>query len=415
MNATRKPMTILEHALDYYRRGWSIIPIRAGTKKPACRSWKPYQTERPDEATVRRWFSDGKPKAMAVIMGEVSGGLICRDFDEMAAYERWAAEHPDLAQTLPTVETGRPGRHVYANADIGQIRAASPSGGSIIEFDDGELRGGGYCLVPPSKHPNGKTYCWLVPLGDAVPTIDLFSCGFLPCNREARENGESRETRETRDTRGSQRDHRTLVGVGGIDPTSQPHPRCPTDSTLHAHIQQAIARTVPTGTRQRHKMLFELARELKAIPALAEAPASELKDHIRQWHEQALPFIVNQTAFEESWFDFAEGWGKVKFPKGEEPIAMIFAKAVEAELPASALQYEQDALRLLVALCRELQRASGTEPFFLSTRTAGRLLDITHVTASRWLRLLRLDGILELVSLGSQQDHKASRYRYVAD
>ena len=35
-------MATLEDALDYDRRGWCIIPIRPGTKKPACRSWKGY-------------------------------------------------------------------------------------------------------------------------------------------------------------------------------------------------------------------------------------------------------------------------------------------------------------------------------------------------------------------------------------
>ena len=86
-----------------------------------------------------------------------------------------------------------------------------------------------------------------------------------------------------------------------------------------------------------------------------------------------------------------------------------------AELPEPALQYEQQELRLLVALCRELQRACGTGPFFLSTRTAGQLLGINHVRASRWLRGLRHDGILELVSRGTRQDRLASRYRYLGE
>lgn len=390
-------MAILDNALEYYRRGWCVIPIRAGTKKPACRSWESYQTERPSEATVRRWFSNGKPKALAVIMGDVSGGLVCRDFDQMEGYQRWAAEYPDLAQTLPTVKTGRPGRHVYGTADIDQVRAASRTGGSIIKFEDGELRGGGYCLVPPSPHPNGRTYSWLVPLGDVLPTVDLFSAGFLQCNREAREN---------RETRGEQRDQRTLWGVGVFESSASQ------DSLLHQRIQEAIKRTLPTGNCQRHRLLFELARELKAIPGLAEAPVSELKPIVGQWHQQALPNIQTKP-LEESWFDFAEGWDKVKYPKGEEPITMVFAKAVKAELPEPALQYEQQELRLLVALCRELQRACGTGPFFLSTRTAGHLLGITHVTASRWLRGLRHDGILELVSRGSCSDRRASRYRYL--
>ena len=47
---------MLEAALEYHRRGWCIIPIEAGTKLPACRKWKGYQTQRPTEATLQRWF-----------------------------------------------------------------------------------------------------------------------------------------------------------------------------------------------------------------------------------------------------------------------------------------------------------------------------------------------------------------------
>ncbi len=92
----------------------------------------------------------------------------------------------------------------------------------------------------------------------------------------------------------------------------------------------------------------------------------------------------------------------------------IFAKATEADMPEAARQYEQRPLQVLVALCRELQRATGEGPFYLSCRTAGRLLEVDHTTASRWLFLLVSDRVLEEVSKGSQATHKASRYRYLA-
>ena len=42
----------------------------------------------------------------------------------------------------------------------------------------GELRGGGYCLLPPSRHPDGPCYRWQNPLGD-LPVLDLQDAGFL--------------------------------------------------------------------------------------------------------------------------------------------------------------------------------------------------------------------------------------------
>ena len=81
-------MTTLDVALDYLQRGWSIIPMKAGAKMPTLQSWKSYQTARPNERTVRNWFHDGLDVGIAVVLGDVSRGLICRDFDQMDAFER---------------------------------------------------------------------------------------------------------------------------------------------------------------------------------------------------------------------------------------------------------------------------------------------------------------------------------------
>ena len=92
----------------------------------------------------------------------------------------------------------------------------------------------------------------------------------------------------------------------------------------------------------------------------------------------------------------------------------IFQRATEAPLPEIAKKYDIQGLRLLVALCRELQQAAGQDPFFLACRTAGKLLGVSHIQANRWLFLLAYDGIIELVERGEQSKRRASRYRYVA-
>jgi Bifunctional DNA primase/polymerase, N-terminal len=168
---------VLLRALGYLRRGWSIIPIKAGDKKPDLRTWKKYQDEPPTEATVRRWFPKGTDRSIGIICGPVSGNLVIRDFDDPDAYKKWKADHPELARTLPTVATGR-GYHVYFRADINKIKHCG----------DGELRGKGYCLAPPSVHPNGKPYRWIIPLPDGdLPNVDpnLFGLAdFTECTEE---------------------------------------------------------------------------------------------------------------------------------------------------------------------------------------------------------------------------------------
>jgi hypothetical protein len=161
---------ILAAALEYRRRGWSIIPIAVGTKKPPKGiRWKQYQTRLPKEEELRWWFADRDDLGLAVIFGAVSGGLVCRDFDEVAGYRRWERAHPDLARMLPTVETPR-GRHVYFQA-LPEWHVFE----NLRPMENGEYRGdsGHYCLLPPSQHPDGSHYKWLVPLPEGeLPLIE---------------------------------------------------------------------------------------------------------------------------------------------------------------------------------------------------------------------------------------------------
>lgn len=159
-------------------------------------------------------------------------------------------------------------------------------------------------------------------------------------------------------------------------------------------------------------MLFKLARELKGIPSFAEADLPSLKSIVKRWHAAALRFIATKQ-FEESWFDFAEGWSKVKYPAGKGPIDVIFATVTDSNLPLPAAEYESKKLRMLVGLCRELQRVAGQGNFYLSARTAGGLVGVDHATAARWFKGLTVDGILRIVEVGSQSSRKASRYKYL--
>lgn len=419
----------LQAALAYHCLGLCVIPIRPGTK--IASAWKRYQNDRPSDSTIRRWFGNGSDNSLALVMGPVSGGLICRDFDDLSAYERWAAEFPELVRTLPTVETGGGGRHVYAKAGWQQIEDIDKA---YVKFDDGELRlRNCYCVAPPSTHPDGGSYRWIIPLCSHVPAIDIHGAGFakqyVSATESNRANGDDRDHTENRSTQSKQRTTDAISNEGesnqarltldspeSLNGSVLSVALCCTDDfdTLPKDVQQAIRESLPNGPRKRNRMVFELARGLKAIPELSEAPANDLKEYVRHWHRLAASVIATQ-AFEETWIDFLRAWPRVKFPKGNEPIMALFAKVKESELPGVAMQYEQEPVRLLVALCRELQRAAGGNPFYLSCRTAGRLLDVDHTTAARWLFLLVSDEVLIEVEKGSQQGRRASRYKYVKD
>ncbi len=244
----------LDAALSYFRRGWSIIPIQAGTKKAAV-PWKRYQAERADEQTVRQWFASAST-GIAVVLGAISDGLVCRDFDSLAAYDKWAAGHADLAGALPTVATAR-GRNVYFRPPSADLRFVDLRLGSPPE--DGEYRGdsGHYCLLPPSIHPSGSVYTWLVPLSAGpVPFVpDVQAVGLLPTRAIDRDNRENRVSSPLLYCFSNPQSS-SVLSVTSISGDSD--------------VDGAILATLPEAPGRRNRQLFEFARALKAFPRFTE-------------------------------------------------------------------------------------------------------------------------------------------------
>ena len=371
--------SMLDAALAYARRGWSIVPVGLNNRKKQCAvRWKAYQATPPGPERLRRWFQAGKYPALAVILGPVSGHLACRDFDDAEAYRRWASEFPELAAMLPTVKTRR-GYHVYFTAAVDKTTA----------YTDGELRGArSMCVLPPSRHPEGGAYQWKVPLADESPLVlDPEQAGLdgQPVLQKRTEENRSRQKQAEAD--------RSRLSAGGGE---------------EDEVALAILSTLPTQAGMRNRQVFQLARALKGIPALADKNAQSLRRIVEEWHRRALPRIETK-AFEETWIDFLQAWPNIHTPMRTNLMdsAMSEAKAK----PVDNLPYGLEGVRDLAALCRELQGMWKGQPFFLSCRTAGRVLGVGHVTAWRWLFMLEEDGWIKTVAKGGK--HRATRFKYL--
>jgi bifunctional DNA primase/polymerase-like protein len=395
---------IRNQALAYHERGLTIIPIDTseGKKKPPRRfRWWKYQRQRPTDAEISKWFG---PKSnfngVAVILGRASGGLACRDFDDAAAYVDWANAHPDLAKSLPTVTTGR-GFHVYFRSEKEGFN----------KFPDGEYRADckHYCILPPSRHPNGSFYTWTAPLQDELRIIDPHQAGL--CSPSS--SSDTQRTHDTQDT------HYTQETPPPASPPSCPESPVSSVSAVSAEsfgaeVEERISQTLPSGEGQRNRCLFEFARLLQGLARYAEANPCSLKPIVREWHRRALPFILTKP-FDTTWFEFLNAWPQIKYPTGTGPLDQALRRASEQPLPPAALEYEDPKVRLLVALVAELQRMAGEKPFFLDCRSAGRLIGVGHTQANLFLRGLVADGVLELGQKGGWETKKASEYRYLPD
>lgn len=160
-------MTNLEAALEYLRRGWSVVPAHGVDADGVCTcaridcpspgkhprvSWAQYQQELPGDGQVRTWWRRWPDASIAICTGKVSG-LVVVDVDPRHGGDESLKELA-LPPTV-TALTGGGGEHLYYRHPGGTIH----NGANLLPGID--LRGdGGYVIAPPSPHISGTAYTW---------------------------------------------------------------------------------------------------------------------------------------------------------------------------------------------------------------------------------------------------------------
>ena len=211
-------------------------------------------------------------------------------------------------------------------------------------------------------------------------------------DREDREYGENGENREHGD-----RSSNVVCAISVL--------------SVSPEVDSAIERTQPQFPGQRKRCLFELARELKAIPAFADASARALQPIVVEWCRRAESVMGGEHDVDDCLSELLYGLERVRFPAGNGPLVIAIQRMEESSEPAEAQQFLSHATRRLVHLCCELQGLSGDSPFYLSCRVAGVVVGLEKTVAWKRLGLLRSCGIIEMVQPGTKT--RAARYRYL--
>ena len=183
------PSFIHEAALAYLAAGLSYIPIAGtGDKRPAFEllpkvrdtttgrtrsTWKVFRERRPTEQEVSKWFRAPNVwyhPGLAVLGGEISGGLEIIDFDSWDILLEWLAiaekNCPALIPKVVWVRSPRPGMHGYFRSD--QCEGSQKLAQRLLTGTKQDVKTlietkgeGGYVLAPPSPgacHPLGGEY-----------------------------------------------------------------------------------------------------------------------------------------------------------------------------------------------------------------------------------------------------------------
>ena len=147
----------MNNALHYCERGFSVIPIIPGQKKPLIK-WEQYQTQRADRDQIQKWWKQYPNANIGIVTGEVSD-LFVVDIDTEEGQNN-LLEYGFDTIVNPTVKTPRGGQHIYFKYPKGQEITI---GAGVIKGTD--FRGNrGYVLAPPSVNGNGNSYSWVIGL-----------------------------------------------------------------------------------------------------------------------------------------------------------------------------------------------------------------------------------------------------------
>jgi KaiC/GvpD/RAD55 family RecA-like ATPase len=142
---------MLNAALQYQQMGFSVIPLRPKEKLPLF-PWSEFQKRRATESEIRKWWMDCPNANVGIVTGTISGVAVV-DLDGTVGISNGV--RMSLPSTMTSLTGG--GRQLFYKYREGVCNSAS----KIAEGVD--VRGeGGYIVAPPSVHPNGKRYQWLM-------------------------------------------------------------------------------------------------------------------------------------------------------------------------------------------------------------------------------------------------------------
>jgi len=164
-DATRGHDSALTVALSYLARGWRVVPVTHGGKKPLNpddSKGQNWQHLRGDEADIRRWFS-GPPRNVGVILGAPSQRLVDIDLDCPEAIALAPLFLPKTEATFGRASAPR-SHWLYRAPGARTQRYTDPEGGGTIV----EIRAdGAQTVFPGSIHASGEAIEWDA-LGDPL-------------------------------------------------------------------------------------------------------------------------------------------------------------------------------------------------------------------------------------------------------
>jgi hypothetical protein len=172
-----------------------------------------------------------------------------------------------------------------------------------------------------------------------------------------------------------------------------------------------ISEIAPTDFHQNNTSLLKLARLVKSYQEAIGRPAThrELEFVFERWCSLSHIFWRSGLTRDDYYAEFLELYS---YAHTGLTIELAVSRAKAAPLP-NVEGFKDEKIRLLAAICREMQEITDAEPFFLPTRMLGGILRIHYSHVARLLRVLR---VLQIIYLADGEVHRGGnrcpRYYY---
>jgi len=161
-----KSTIIKKYVWFYFEQGFSIIPLgknkgvwhnsKDELKKPSIQSWDKYKNTKATKEEIQQWLDDGLFKNIGIICGHVSNDLVIIDIDDETIPELLKLKFDKILENGSwPVKTGK-------GYQILMKHHSNPGGiKKPLKYKIEYRANNGYCVAPPSTHPNGKNYYFI--------------------------------------------------------------------------------------------------------------------------------------------------------------------------------------------------------------------------------------------------------------
>ncbi len=337
---------------------------------------------------------------IGVAQGEKSHGICSIDCDTDNFLAEFLAANPALVGSLRT--RGSRGGNVWVRCVGGYPRMSKIKTAKGDEV--GEWRANGAQTIISGQHPSGGDYSFIV---DAPPAEITFESIVWP---------EGWQQPKAKATELPIEPSNAVNSVTQGTQVTQDVESCVTVFN--------VARFVPTARHQTDRLLFGMARHMKTWEKREgrESTVAEKTGVFKAWWPLARGHTDPEMDFHAYHAKWLRGCKAVNYGDDDSPLAAAWRFAQAQPLPAEATAERggmpmSPKMQRLVALCYQLQKLQGTEPFCLGSRDAAPLLGAAHTTVFYLLDSLANEvdpsHILKKVSVGSQAARRTNEYLYL--